>query len=87
MPQYFFKTFGCQMNENDSEKMEAALRLDGYSKATSMNEADVIVMNTCSIREKSYHKAISSIGQIKLHFALHQIFTNDLAVLYGAFFF
>lgn len=53
------------MNEHDSQKMEALLRKDGYAEANSAAEADVVVLNTCSIREKSYHKAVSQIARMK----------------------
>jgi tRNA-2-methylthio-N6-dimethylallyladenosine synthase len=65
MPSVFIKTFGCQMNEHDSQKMEALLRQDGYGKAATPQEADLVVINTCSIREKSYQKALSEIGRLK----------------------
>jgi tRNA-2-methylthio-N6-dimethylallyladenosine synthase len=65
MKKYFIKTYGCQMNEHDSRKMEAMLKGDGYEAACSAAEADVVVLNTCSIREKSYHKAVSQVGRLK----------------------
>ncbi len=60
---YFVKTFGCQMNEHDSLKMEGLLRGQGYAAAASAHDADVLVINTCSVREKSYQKAVSEIGR------------------------
>lgn len=63
MKTYFIKTFGCQMNEHDSQKMEALLRRSGYAKVSSPSQSDLIVINTCSIRERSYQKAVSHIGQ------------------------
>ncbi|HEX5038181.1 MAG TPA: tRNA (N6-isopentenyl adenosine(37)-C2)-methylthiotransferase MiaB [bacterium] len=65
MKKYFIKTYGCQMNEQDSSKMEALLGKDGYVRASSAAEADVVVLNTCSVREKSYHKAVSHIARMK----------------------
>lgn len=64
MKKYFIKTFGCQMNEHDSQKMEALLRQNGYAGASAPEDADLVVINTCSIREKSYHKAVSQIGRM-----------------------
>ncbi len=64
MKTYYIKTFGCQMNEHDSQKMSALLRLKGYAESADAGSADLIVVNTCSIREKSYHKAVSEIGRI-----------------------
>ena len=52
------------MNENDSERMEALLRRDGFSKSASAKKAEVLVVNTCSIREKSYQKALSEVGRL-----------------------
>lgn len=53
------------MNEHDSQKMEALLRQNGYAGADAAEDADLVVLNTCSIREKSYHKAVSQIGRMK----------------------
>lgn len=51
------------MNEHDSQKMSALLRLNGYAEAGASENADLIVINTCSIREKSHQKALSEIGK------------------------
>lgn len=61
----FFKTFGCQMNVYDSDRMAAQLKGKGYASAPSLGEADVIIINTCSIRDKSEHKVLSLLGQLK----------------------
>jgi len=61
----FIKTFGCQMNEYDSGKMRALLGQDGYVSVQSADEADVILVNTCSVREKPEHKLHSFIGEVK----------------------
>jgi len=50
------------MNDHDSQKMEASLRQKGYVSAVVLSEADVVVINTCSIRDRSYQKAVSHIG-------------------------
>ncbi len=52
-------TWGCQMNEHDSEKMRLLLGQLGYTFTDDPEKADVILFNTCTIREKAYHKAIS----------------------------
>lgn len=52
------------MNENDSQKMESLLRDKGYVPSKTVGDADVIVVNTCSVREKSYQKAVSEIGRL-----------------------
>lgn len=62
---YFIETYGCQMNEHDSEKMAALLEQMGLSAATSPERADVVVINTCSIREKAEHKVYSALGKLK----------------------
>ena len=65
MRTFYIETYGCQMNEHDSQKMEALLRMEGYAKATALKDADVVVINTCSIREKPYQKAMSAIGRTR----------------------
>jgi len=59
----YLKTFGCQMNKADSERMLALLEQDHYVPTSCAEEADLIIVNTCSVREKAYHKAISEIGK------------------------
>ena len=53
---YFIKTFGCQMNEHDSERVSGMFELDGMSKAISEEYADVLFVNTCTIRENADDK-------------------------------
>src|SRR4051812_16742550 len=62
MPSYSIKTFGCQMNVHDSERIEETLRDSGYEACDDVNEADLIVVNTCSVREKAEQKLRSLIG-------------------------
>ncbi|ADU97567.1 RNA modification enzyme, MiaB family [Thermovibrio ammonificans HB-1] len=62
---FFIKTFGCQMNVNDSEKMAGLLRDMGYEKAQTPEEADIVIVNTCSVRAKPDNKAYSFIGNLK----------------------
>jgi tRNA-2-methylthio-N6-dimethylallyladenosine synthase len=59
----WLETLGCQMNEADSEKMAGILRAEGYRLAGSPEEADVILINTCSIRDKAEQKAFSLAGR------------------------
>ena len=61
----FVKTYGCQMNVYDSNRMEDALEQDGYDRASSMEDADLILLNTCHIREKAAEKVYSEIGRIR----------------------
>jgi tRNA-2-methylthio-N6-dimethylallyladenosine synthase len=61
----FIHTFGCQMNELDSDKMYALLARQGYAKALDAESADVVLVNTCSIREKAEHKLYSLLGRFR----------------------
>jgi tRNA-2-methylthio-N6-dimethylallyladenosine synthase len=61
---YYIKTFGCQMNERDSEKIESILQENGYEKA-DIKEADIVIVNSCAVREKSEKKIFSEIGRIR----------------------
>ena len=62
----FIRTFGCQMNEYDSEKISAVLaRAEGLTPAANAQEADLIVFNTCSVREKAQEKIFSDLGRVK----------------------
>jgi tRNA-2-methylthio-N6-dimethylallyladenosine synthase len=58
MPQYFIKTYGCQMNVNDSEVLSGLLDKAGYTEAKTPETADIILVNTCCIRQKAEDKAI-----------------------------
>ena len=61
---YFVQTWGCQMNEEDTEQMGLYLQSIGLVPARSLREASVIVLNTCSVRQKPEDKAFSSLGEI-----------------------
>ena len=62
----FIKTFGCQMNEYDSDKMADVLNAaEGVVKADTPEEADVILLNTCSVREKAQEKVFSDLGRLR----------------------
>ena len=62
---YFVKTYGCQMNEHDSEMISAILEDMGYTKANDYNDADLIILNTCAIRENAHNKTFGMLGRIK----------------------
>ncbi len=62
---YFIRTYGCQMNENDSEKISAILEAIHYTKTESYEDADVILLNTCAIREGAENKVFGFIGELK----------------------
>ena len=62
----FIKTFGCQMNEYDSGKMADVLgAAQGYEKTDDVEQADLILFNTCSVREKAQEKVFSDLGRVK----------------------
>ncbi len=63
---YFLKTFGCQMNVYDSERMTEALTRDGYSETADIAGADLVILNTCHIREKAAEKVYSDLGRIRV---------------------
>ncbi|MEL6873826.1 MAG: tRNA (N6-isopentenyl adenosine(37)-C2)-methylthiotransferase MiaB, partial [Pseudomonadota bacterium] len=60
----FVKTYGCQMNVYDSERMTEAMQPFGYAETADIAEADVVVLNTCHIREKAAEKVYSELGRI-----------------------
>lgn len=61
----YIHTFGCQMNVHDSEKIRALMTSAGYGETTDMKAAELIILNTCSIREKAAQKAFSQLGRLK----------------------
>src|SRR3954471_1906424 len=65
MKRYHVTTFGCQMNEHDSERMKGMLESLGYSEAAAAEDADVILFNTCSIREKADSRFVAHLQQAK----------------------
>lgn len=62
---YYISTYGCQMNENDSERMSSLLEMMNFGQAVSPETADLIIINSCSIREKPVHKVHSEVGRYK----------------------
>src|ERR1700710_1301775 len=65
MKSYHLTTFGCQMNEHDSERMKGMLESLGYNEAASREQADLILFNTCSIREKADDRFVAHLGEAK----------------------
>lgn len=65
MKHYFVQTFGCQMNVHDSRRIEEVLRSSGYREAPEPGMADLLVINTCSVREKAEHKLMSLLGTFR----------------------
>ena len=64
MPKFFIKTYGCQMNERDSEQVAHSLIARGYERAESELEADVVLLNTCSVRDMADQKALGKMGML-----------------------
>ena len=62
----FIKTYGCQMNVYDSERMAEALGWQGYVQTDHAEDADMILLNTCHIREKAAEKVYSELGRMKV---------------------
>jgi tRNA-2-methylthio-N6-dimethylallyladenosine synthase len=61
----FLKTYGCQMNVYDSQRMADALAADGYQPTEAIEDADLVLLNTCHIREKAAEKVYSELGRIR----------------------
>ena len=64
MPKFFIKTYGCQMNERDSEQVAHSLIERGYERAENEADADVVLLNTCSVRDMADQKALGKMGML-----------------------
>ncbi|HSB27709.1 MAG TPA: radical SAM protein, partial [Pyrinomonadaceae bacterium] len=64
-PRVYIETFGCQMNVADSERAATGLRESGFDLCSSENDADVVLLNTCSVREKAEQKIFTRVGEIR----------------------
>jgi tRNA-2-methylthio-N6-dimethylallyladenosine synthase len=64
---YLIETFGCQMNDLDSERIAGNLKRNGMEPAQDISQADVIILNTCSVREKAVQKVYARLGEIRRH--------------------
>src|SRR6266508_6968879 len=64
MPKFFIKTYGCQMNERDSEQVAHSLMARGYERVSKESEADVVLLNTCSVRDMADQKARGKMGML-----------------------
>lgn len=62
---FFIQTWGCQMNEEDSEKLSGMLKSIGYSKTDNLKEAGIIIYNTCCVRENAENKVFGNLGELK----------------------
>lgn len=66
MKKYYIKTFGCQMNVYDSQRIAAILEQLGFKPAATVPQADIVILNTCHIREKAAEKVFSDLGRLNL---------------------
>ena len=62
---FYVRTYGCQMNEHDSEKIKGMLESVGYSLVEDINDADIVILNTCAIRENAHDKVFGFLGVLK----------------------
>jgi tRNA-2-methylthio-N6-dimethylallyladenosine synthase len=65
MKTFYIETWGCQMNDLDSQRLSGSLKLRGYKRVENEGEADLILLNTCSIRDKSEQKVYSHLGRLR----------------------
>ena len=61
---YFIKTYGCQANEADSERIVGLYQKKGYKPAKNLEEADVVIINTCSVRQSAEHRVYGLINNL-----------------------
>jgi tRNA-2-methylthio-N6-dimethylallyladenosine synthase len=61
---FYIRTFGCQMNEHDSERIAGLLAADGMEHTDDIDEADVVVFNTCCVRENADNKLYGQLGRL-----------------------
>jgi len=66
MPKFYIKTYGCQMNERDSEQVAHSLVARGYEAVTTEAQADVVLLNTCSVRDMADQKALGKMGMLRV---------------------
>ena len=77
----FIKTFGCQMNEYDSERIYDFAKKIDYKKTNNLSETDCYVLNTCHIREKASEKMYSDIGRLSIMKQNRKKYGNDLKIV------
>ena len=73
----FVKTFGCQMNVYDSDKITDTLKTIGYEKSENLNSADCFVLNTCHIRDKAKEKVYHEIGRVRRRFLIKKTISDS----------
>ena len=80
MKKLFIKTYGCQMNFYDSDHMSNLLNGHGYETSEEIKEADLIILNTCHIRDKAAEKMYSDLGRIKKNYENNNLLKPIIAV-------
>src|SRR6516225_4627379 len=80
MAKVFLKTYGCQMNERDSEQVARMLLERGHTLTAREEEADVVLLNTCSVRDLAEQKALGKMGMLGAHFRNRRV----ISVFLGA---
>ena len=78
---FFIKTYGCQMNSYDSEKVNDLLLFNGFKKADDLEKTDVAILNTCHIREKASEKLYSDLGRLSVFKKNKEKLGKNLALL------
>jgi tRNA-2-methylthio-N6-dimethylallyladenosine synthase len=76
----FIKTYGCQMNVYDSARMADALAPHGYARVATSDDADLIILNTCHIREKAAEKVYSELGRLRQMRARRRAAGDDVVI-------
>ncbi len=77
-PSFFIETYGCQMNEHDSEKLHGMLKLMGYTEGSTLFDADLVIINTCCVRENAETRVYGNLGHLKPLKAKRKDFTIAL---------
>lgn len=77
-PSFFIETYGCQMNEHDSEKLHGMLKLMGYTEGDTLFDADLVIINTCCVRENAETRVYGNLGHLKPLKAKRKDFTIAL---------
>src|SRR6187397_1712130 len=65
MKKVYLETFGCQMNVSDSERVATSLAAKGFELTSSQDSADIVLINTCSVREKAEQKLYTRVGEVR----------------------
>ena len=86
MRRYFIRTFGCQMNKSDSERIAASLEKKGYKAAKKIEEADLVVINSCSVRQSAEDRVfglVKNLSKFKLHNSKFKIILTGCMLYHG----